>query len=143
MNFLSNFLSKINNFFLDYNYNTFWWYLTDNYMPKSLSNFINFYLFDYFNFFLEKSVLLVVSINSIVYNVLISSEALINLGFTTNMINALFISFKFLLCISLLIFARGGIPRFRFDYLTKLGWIRFLSLVLLSLLIELLLLSMF
>ena len=32
---------------------------------------------------------------------------------------------KFLICISLLIFARGGIPRFRFDYLTKLGWIRF------------------
>ena len=30
-------------------------------------------------------------------------------------------SIKFLLCISLLIFARGGIPRFRFDYLTKLG----------------------
>lgn len=28
---------------------------------------------------------------------------------------------KFLFCISLLIFARGGIPRFRFDYLTKLG----------------------
>ena len=28
---------------------------------------------------------------------------------------------KFLLCICLLIFARGGIPRFRFDYLTKLG----------------------
>lgn len=30
-------------------------------------------------------------------------------------------SIKFLICISLLIFARGGIPRFRFDYLTKLG----------------------
>lgn len=35
--------------------------------------------------------------------------------------NALLISFKFLFCISILIFVRGGIPRFRFDYLTKLG----------------------
>ena len=34
---------------------------------------------------------------------------------------ALTISLKFLLCIAVLIFARGGIPRFRFDYLTKLG----------------------
>jgi NADH:ubiquinone oxidoreductase subunit H len=28
---------------------------------------------------------------------------------------------KFLLCICFLIFARGGIPRYRFDYLTRLG----------------------
>lgn len=51
-------------------------------------------------------------------------------------------AFKFLLCICFLIFARGGIPRYRFDYLTRLGWIRFLSLVLLSFLVELLILSM-
>jgi NADH:ubiquinone oxidoreductase subunit H len=38
-----------------------------------------------------------------------------------NMNNALWVSFKFLSCIALLIFSRGGIPRFRFDYLTKLG----------------------
>ena len=55
---------------------------------------------------------------------------------------AVSIALKFLLCICLLIFARGGIPRFRFDYLTRLGWIRFLSLVLMSFLIELFLLSM-
>lgn len=40
---------------------------------------------------------------------------------TSAMRNALSISLKFLSCIALLIFARGGIPRFRFDYLTKLG----------------------
>ena len=45
--------------------------------------------------------------------------------------DAICMAIKFLVCIALLIFARGGI-RFRFDYLTKLGWIRFLSLVLMS-----------
>lgn len=56
---------------------------------------------------------------------------------------AIFTAVKFLGAIALLIFARGGIPRFRFDYLTKLGWIRFLSLVLLSISVEILLLSLF
>ena len=40
---------------------------------------------------------------------------------SSNMVSAFTIALKFLLCIALLIFARGGIPRFRFDYLTKLG----------------------
>jgi len=64
------------------------------------------------------------------FNISSSSVALLNM------------SIKFLICVSLLIFARGGIPRFRFDYLTKLGWIRFLSLVLLFFLVEILLLSL-
>lgn len=55
---------------------------------------------------------------------------------------AIITAVKFMLCIALLIFARGGIPRFRFDYLTKLGWIRFLSLVLAFFLLELFLLSL-
>lgn len=63
--------------------------------------------------------------------------------FGTNIAAAFYTVTKFLLCISLLIFARGGIPRFRFDYLTKLGWIRFLSLVLLSFLIEILIINVF
>ena len=62
---------------------------------------------------------------------------------TCAMRNAMSISLKFLVCIALLIFARGGIPRFRFDYLTKLGWIRFLSLVLLSFTIEILIVNVF
>jgi NADH:ubiquinone oxidoreductase subunit H len=35
--------------------------------------------------------------------------------------NALVIAFKFLVLIALLIFIRGGIPRYRFDHLTKVG----------------------
>ena len=70
-------------------------------------------------------------------------ESLLCFQIDTNMKDAISVAFKFLLCVSLLIFARGGIPRFRFDYLTKLGWIRFLSIVLLFFLLELLILSAF
>lgn len=53
--------------------------------------------------------------------------------------DSLIMSIKFLSLIALLIFIRGGIPRYRFDHLTKIGWIKFLSLVVASILIELLL----
>ena len=35
--------------------------------------------------------------------------------------NILIISLKFIFCTSLLIFVRGGIPRYRYDFLTKIG----------------------
>ena len=57
-------------------------------------------------------------------------------------LNALVTALKFLLLIALLIFIRGGIPRYRFDHLTKIGWIKYLSLVLASMLIQFLLLWM-
>nr|APW82415.1 nad1_b [Laurentiella strenua] len=44
---------------------------------------------------------------------------------------SLFFGIKFCLCISFLILIRGGTPRYRYDYLTKLGWLKFLSLILL------------
>ena len=61
---------------------------------------------------------------------------------STTTINALTIALKFLLLIALLIFIRGGIPRYRFDHLTKIGWIKYLSLVLASILMQFLLLWM-
>ena len=76
-------------------------------------------------------------------NLVLLSEKLLFFQVDTNSKDAALVAFKFLLCISLLIFARGGIPRFRFDYLTKLGWIRFLSIILLFFLLELLILSAF
>jgi len=45
-------------------------------------------------------------------------------------VSALSMSFKFIILIALLVFIRGGIPRYRYDFLTKIGWIKFLSLVL-------------
>jgi NADH:ubiquinone oxidoreductase subunit H len=42
---------------------------------------------------------------------------------------AILIALKFIFLIALLVFIRGGIPRYRYDFLTKIGWIKFLSLV--------------
>jgi NADH:ubiquinone oxidoreductase subunit H len=42
-----------------------------------------------------------------------------------------FFSIKFCFCISFLILVRGGLPRYRYDYLTKLGWLKFLSFIIL------------
>jgi NADH:ubiquinone oxidoreductase subunit H len=69
--------------------------------------------------------------------------AALSYAISSNMSSAMCVAIKFLACIALLIFARGGIPRFRFDYLTKLGWIRFLSLVLLIFLLEILIVNTF
>jgi len=52
---------------------------------------------------------------------------------------SIFFGLKFIIFISLLIFCRGGIPRYRYDFLTKLGWIKTLSLVLAVFIINLLL----
>ena len=49
---------------------------------------------------------------------------------STNIINAIMVVIKFMILIAMLIFVRGGIPRYRYDFLTKIGWIKFLSLVL-------------
>jgi len=56
--------------------------------------------------------------------------------------NSIVVALKFVSLIALLIFIRGGIPRYRFDHLTKIGWIKYLSLVLASMLIQFLLLWM-
>lgn len=56
---------------------------------------------------------------------------------------ALVFTIKFILVISLLIFIRGGVPRYRYDFLTKIGWIKFLSLILSVFLSSLLLAYLF
>ena len=40
---------------------------------------------------------------------------------TTNMLDATITALKFLTLISMLVFIRGGIPRYRYDFLTKIG----------------------
>ena len=37
---------------------------------------------------------------------------------------------KLAACLSFLILIRGGVPRYRYDILTKLGWVKFLGFVL-------------
>ena len=63
----------------------------------------------------------------------------LDLSLENHTLESLSIALKFLLLIALLIFIRGGIPRYRFDHLTKMGWIKYLSLVLASLLVQFLL----
>lgn len=52
---------------------------------------------------------------------------------------SIFMGLKFIILIGLLIVVRGGIPRYRYDFLTKLGWIKTLSLVLVIFLVNMLL----
>ena len=40
---------------------------------------------------------------------------------SSSMLDSLVVSVKFLLLVALLVFIRGGIPRYRFDHLTKMG----------------------
>ena len=37
---------------------------------------------------------------------------------------------KVTFCLSFLILIRGGVPRYRYDFLTKIGWVKFLGYVL-------------
>lgn len=129
---------------MKYNYKTFCFYLYDNFIPASLLPLVDTSL-ELFTSLLALSFIFTTPFY-FVHTLYVESFFLLETSIThaTNHIvaKAVSIALKFLLCIAVLIFVRGGIPRFRFDYLTRLGWIRFLSLVLLSFLIELFLLSM-
>ena len=101
-------LEILNNFFTYYNYNAIISQLgsttnVGSYMPLCTIFNILFFL------------------KSIFLNLFTSLELLLDIQVNSNMKDAICMAIKFLLCIALLIFARGGIPRFRFDYLTKLG----------------------
>ena len=50
--------------------------------------------------------------------------------FSQNMV--FFFVIKFLTAIGFLILIRGGTPRYRYDYLTKLGWLKFLGLIIIA-----------
>jgi NADH:ubiquinone oxidoreductase subunit H len=56
----------------------------------------------------------------------------------TTSIGSIIFGLKFIIFIAVLIFVRGGIPRYRYDFLTKLGWVKTLSLILIILFLTLL-----
>lgn len=80
--------------------------------------FINNILFKFFNL-----------IDPFLQNGLHLLNSKISYQFPQNM--TFFFALKFCCCIAFLILIRGGTPRYRYDYLTKLGWLKFLSLVIL------------
>jgi hypothetical protein len=144
MNILEVSITAAVNFFNIFDYTWLLWSFYDNNLPYHLLGFLNLPLsiLEGVNIFCENICIFFMLFNKFILSIAGLIESIGYLNLSTTSFNALCISIKFLLCIAFLIFARGGIPRFRFDYLTKLGWIRFLSLVLLSILIEILLLSM-
>lgn len=85
-------------------------------LPNILISLLNW--FNEFN--------LLKSSTSFEYNL---SGILTNLFYYNDKLNY---TLKFLILISILVFIRGGIPRYRYDFLTKLGWVKFLSWILAS-----------
>ena len=102
------FLNIFNFFFLNYNYNTILLQLNNT---SSMENYLP--LVSFFN--------IIFFFKTLIIHLLTSIELILQFQLSTNMKDAICMAIKFLVCIALLIFARGGIPRFRFDYLTKLG----------------------
>jgi NADH:ubiquinone oxidoreductase subunit H len=67
------------------------------------------------------------SIDPFLQNGLLIFNSKIFYQFPQNM--TFFFAIKFCAAISFLILIRGGAPRYRYDYLTKLGWLKFLGFV--------------
>ena len=124
-------------------------YITDN---KSLHSYLSYFLlfilnlhltFDFYifepfmNFFTYTFFTSILGLSSNVANYIYVH------CFNFTLYSSIITSLKFIVLIALLVFVRGGIPRYRFDYLTKLGWTKFLSLILLSFLLELYLIWIF
>ena len=130
-------------------YTSLFIYITDN---KSLHSYLSYFLlfilnlhltFDFYifepfmNFF---TYTFFTSILGLSFNV---ANYIYVHCFNFTLYSSIITSLKFIVLIALLVFVRGGIPRYRFDYLTKLGWTKFLSLILLSFLLELYLIWIF
>ena len=84
--------------------------------------YVNFYIYEFFFQMLN-------IIDPLFFNGLLLINFKLIFQFIQNV--TIFFSIKFLLAISFLILIRGGTPRYRYDYLTKLGWLRFIGLVIL------------
>lgn len=154
LNFISLPISFINYFYVIYiniNYDLLI-LLISYFLENNSKNYILYYLllwFDLhliFDFYLFEPFLYLLSYYHFFSFFNILSNAILHvvhysIGYIA--ISSFIISLKFIILIALLVFVRGGIPRYRFDYLTKLGWTKFLSLILLSFLVELYLIWIF
>jgi NADH:ubiquinone oxidoreductase subunit H len=90
--------------------------------------FLDFFL--YFNFFINEMIFNTINwLDPFTQGGLLLTNLKIFYQFSQN--TTVFFGIKFLLSIAFLILIRGGTPRYRYDYLTKLGWLRFIGLVLL------------
>lgn len=94
-----------------------------------LKLFINDFFFFISFFFYEFTFNLLNLLDPFLQNGLTIFNTKIFYQFPQNM--TFFFAIKFCLCISFLVLIRGGAPRYRYDYLTKLGWLKFLGFIIL------------
>ena len=78
------------------------------YNYPTLFNGLNSIMMFLYDIIVSAFMLLTTSL-SIIFNMKMLNSAVFNMGI------------KFILLIALLVFVRGGIPRYRFDFLTKIG----------------------
>lgn len=119
-------LNSFNLLFTTYNTKFFYFDATNSFIYKTFLYL--FYYFNNWNILIQYYI-----INYIIYymqNFDIGVElstytyhSYIYIYITFN--NSFVYSLKFLSSILILIFIRAGIPRYRYDFLTKLGWIKF------------------
>ena len=102
MNFLSNITIKLNNLLLN-NFSIL------SLKDLELINFIDYYLN-------------VLYIQNPLLDSLVLPFGFIGLNFISHtLVKIIILTLKFISLISLLIFVRGGLPRYRYDFLTKIG----------------------
>jgi NADH:ubiquinone oxidoreductase subunit H len=103
---------------------------------------ITFSYFFYFFYFLNEIQFIIFNFfDPFIYNGLTIFNWKFYYQFAQNM--SFFFGLKFLLCVGFLILIRGGAPRYRYDYLTKLGWLKFLGLIILVFFFSLILFFIF
>lgn len=73
---------------------------------------------------------LIYSVDSTLPYMLVGGLTLATITATTLVKNTSFLfTLKLTVSVMLLVLIRGGTPRYRYDYLTKLGWLKFFGLV--------------
>jgi NADH:ubiquinone oxidoreductase subunit H len=124
-------MSRLSLDIFDMSFLFFSWYIKPILFSKNFLLYIQFFLF----FFI---IIISQLLYTIYSNIMSPILYLLYLHKITSLFS-IFFAIKFVLLIALLVFVRGGIPRYRYDFLTKLGWIKTLSLVLALFVINLLL----
>lgn len=119
-------LMNFNLIFTTYKFSFFYFDMTNSYLYTIILHFfynynihnitIQYYFVNYILFYLKD---FDIGIEYSVY----TYHSYIYIYITFN--NSFVYSLKFLASILVLIFIRAGIPRYRYDFLTKIGWIKF------------------
>ena len=102
------------------NYKIVFFYILDNYVPLELVPHIGF-MGDLVYLSFDLLVFILLTLYNLFFFILDYLDYTTYYSTNSLVFKAVIVALKFLFCIAILIFSRGGIPRFRFDYLTKLG----------------------